>query len=71
MKTLVELYKSKSGWRWRMTDCRNKKIIGASTEGYRRRVDAVKNLNRIGAIDYRTWLGSSKAKYEIKMVVET
>ena len=54
-----------------MLDCRNKKIIGASTEGYRRRVDAVKNLNRIGAIDYRTWLGSSKAKYEVKMEVET
>jgi len=46
--TIVELYKSKGQWRWRMTDARNGKIIGASSEGYKRKVDAVKNLNRVG-----------------------
>jgi len=49
-KTVVELYKSKGQWRWRMTDGRNGKIIGASTEGYRAKAHAVANLNRVGYV---------------------
>jgi uncharacterized protein YegP (UPF0339 family) len=70
MKTIVELYKSKSGWRWRMTDYRNHKIIGASTEGYKRRVDAIKNLNRIGLVDYKTRI-PPRGRDEFSKVVET
>ena len=66
MKTIVELYKRNGQWRWRMRDYRNKKIIGASTEGYKRRVDAIKNLNRIGEVNYASWL-----KLEGELVVET
>ncbi len=47
-KTIVELYKSGEHYRWRMRDFRNHKIIGASTEGYKRKVYAVRNLARVG-----------------------
>ncbi len=47
-KTIVELYLSKGQYRWRMRDFRNHKIIGASTESYKRKVYAVRNLNRVG-----------------------
>jgi uncharacterized protein YegP (UPF0339 family) len=50
VKTRVELFKMPKGWRWRMTDARNGKIIGASTESYSRRIDAVRNLDRVGAV---------------------
>lgn len=42
MIVILTLYRSR-GWRWRMT-ARNGKVIGSSTEGYRRRCDAARNL---------------------------
>lgn len=48
-KTVVQIYKSRGAWRWRMTDFLNRKIIAASSEGYRRRIDAVKNLRRVAS----------------------
>lgn len=40
---LTTIYKDKKGeWRWNLT--KNKKIIAASSEGYKRRIDAEKNL---------------------------
>lgn len=47
MITKVTLYRWGRNWRWRMVDGRSRKIIGASTEGYRKRSDALKNLNRV------------------------
>lgn len=46
-KTVFEVYVSGTWWRWRMTDHRNGRIIGASSEGYTRRRDAVLNLRRV------------------------
>lgn len=46
MKTLTTIYKSRGQWRWRMKD-RNGKIIGASTEAYRRLKDCRANLKRV------------------------
>ena len=34
-------------WRWALVAAENGKTIGASTEGYRRRIDAVKNAARV------------------------
>jgi hypothetical protein len=47
MKTEWYLYKSPNGWRWRASDYRNGRTIGASTESYSRRVAAVANLRRL------------------------
>jgi uncharacterized protein YegP (UPF0339 family) len=46
-KALVQVYKRGKNWRWRMKDARNGKIIGASSEGYRRKVDCLNNLDRV------------------------
>jgi len=43
-----EIYKDKRGeWRWTCT-ARNGEIVGASTEGYKNRVDCVANAKRFG-----------------------
>lgn len=55
MKTKIALYKTKGGWHWRMTDVRNGKIIGASTESYKRRIDCVRNLDRVGKVGVHSW----------------
>lgn len=34
-------------WRWRVRDRRSTKIIGASTEDYKRKIDAVANVTRL------------------------
>lgn len=47
MKTTITLYISNDGWRWRMTDARNGRIIGASTEAYARRSACLANLARV------------------------
>jgi len=40
----IEYYKDSAGeWRWRVT-ASNGEIIGASSEGYVRKIDAVKNV---------------------------
>lgn len=43
----IYLYRSHSGWRWRIRDSRNGRIIAASTEAYRDRKAALRNLNRV------------------------
>lgn len=52
MLTTIVLYRHGKNWRWRLIDDRSKKIIGASTEGYRRRIDALKNLRRVTCYAY-------------------
>lgn len=47
MITLITLYRWGKNWRWRMHDKHSGNVIGASTEGYRKRIDALKNLNRV------------------------
>lgn len=44
-RKIVELYKGKNGYRWRISDFHNKKITQASTQGYSRRIDCLKNLD--------------------------
>lgn len=44
-----EFYEDKKGeWRWRHTAAVNGNIIGASSEGYKAKADAVKNAERHG-----------------------
>lgn len=44
--TKVKLYRRDGLWRWRIRDS-NGVIIGASSEAYRKRSMALRNLNRI------------------------
>lgn len=72
MKTIIELKRTTSGWRWTMRDYRNRKIIGASTEGYRRRIDAVGNLERLSGT-YMDIAGRAffDSKGDVREVVES
>jgi uncharacterized protein YegP (UPF0339 family) len=45
---VVEVYRARGNWRWRIKDAVNSKILGASSEGYKRRIDAIKNIERVG-----------------------
>lgn len=43
-----EIYEDKKGeWRWRRT-ASNGKIVGSATEGYKNRIDAVRNAEHYG-----------------------
>lgn len=49
-KTLLMVYKdARKGWRWRwrLTDVHSRRLIGASTESYKRRRDCISNLLRV------------------------
>jgi uncharacterized protein YegP (UPF0339 family) len=49
MKThTAEFYRSKGQWRWRIR-ARNGKIIGAASEGYKRRIDCSRAFYRMYA----------------------
>ena len=50
MKTTITLYRASDGWRWQMRDARNSKIIGASSEAYKRRAGARENLCRVTGV---------------------
>lgn len=53
MKALlkVRIYKDdKKDWRWSLKRDHSKKIVGASTEGYRRKVDMLKNFELVTGI---------------------
>jgi len=44
----LKVYKGVSGeWRWTLTSDKNGKIVGASTEGYKKRIDVFKNVNLV------------------------
>lgn len=50
-KVIIELFRPYLRWKaraqpwgWRMTEFHSKKIVDASTESYKRRVDALRNL---------------------------
>ena len=43
----IEVYKKYWRWRWRVT-ATNGRIIGASTQGYKRRVDCIDNIESLG-----------------------
>jgi len=43
----LDFYKDKSGkWRWRLTH-NNTKIIAASCQGYHKKLDCIKNADRV------------------------
>ena len=46
----VAVYLGRNGWRWRIKRVRNWKVIGASTQGYARRIDALDNLDLLTGI---------------------
>ncbi|MCO6445692.1 MAG: DUF1508 domain-containing protein [Anaerolineae bacterium] len=46
MKTTICVYRGVNGWRWRMYSTRGT-IIGASSEAYKRRIDCIRNLERV------------------------
>lgn len=41
---IVEVYRTRQGWRWRQRDARNGLITSASTQAYARRSQALYNL---------------------------
>lgn len=43
------MYKAPSGWRWYLR-AKNRRTVAASTEGYRHRADAIKNLHDAAGI---------------------
>jgi len=44
----LKVYKGVSGeWRWTITSDKNGKIVGASTEGYKKRSDVFKNIQLV------------------------
>ncbi len=45
MKTRI--YKSKDGWRWSVADRSNGKILADSGQGYSRKIDCVRGLERV------------------------
>jgi|PlaIllAssembly_1097288.scaffolds.fasta_scaffold641945_2 uncharacterized protein YegP (UPF0339 family) len=45
---VFKVYKGVSGeWRWTISSEKNGKIVGASTEGYKKRADVFKNVNLV------------------------
>jgi uncharacterized protein YegP (UPF0339 family) len=42
----LELYRSPTGWRWQLS-AKNNRIIGASTEGYTKRLGAIQNIHLV------------------------
>ncbi len=50
---MIEFYKSRNGWRWRVI-ARNGKIIGASSEGFISKRNAQDNARLLGAVLW-TW----------------
>ena len=47
------------GWRWRVKAQENGEIIAASSQGYSRRIDCVRNAQRIGYTGPTAWGGSA------------
>lgn len=47
MKTTITICREHGAWRWTMTDARNGRIIGASSEGYVRRAACLANISRV------------------------
>lgn len=48
VKVRIELLRASYGnWHWQMTEFRSGRRIGSSTEHYRRRVGAIKNLESV------------------------
>lgn len=54
MKTIMQIYVRgrRRQWRWRMLDARNRRIIGASSESYLNRHQAISNLKRVTGVEY-------------------
>lgn len=52
MTLIVQFYRSTwlGEWRWRLRDGYNKRIVGASSEGYRTRKVMLKNFYRVTGI---------------------
>lgn len=61
-RSKITLRRSSTGWRWRKAD-RNGHITGASTQGYSRRADALKNLNKETGNEFSI-IGTRKWMYE-------
>mgnify|MGYP002813971022 FL=1 len=50
---ILSVYRDQSKhWRWTIHDSINHKILGASSEGYRDRIDCVRNLRRITGLPF-------------------
>lgn len=50
MSDFWQIYKDTRGeWRWRRVSPRNGKIVGASSEGYKKRAECISNALRHGA----------------------
>lgn len=47
----LEVVEFKANHRWRLVAAENGKTIGASTESYRRRIDAVRNAARVLGVE--------------------
>ena len=61
MRTILKIrvYKDTAKqWRWTIKRNYSKHIVGASTEGYRRKADALKNLTLITGLEFPPFSGS-------------
>lgn len=60
--SIVKLYRSPSGWRWRVRDKFNRKILAASTEAYHNRAEACMNYKRMTGFDLYPGLVKSRLR---------
>ena len=64
MKTTITIYRARFLWRWTMTDTRNGRIIGASSEGYAKRKACLANLVRVTGCEIVIGTRERKCNYE-------
>ena len=64
MKTTITIYRARFRWRWTMTDTRNGRIIGASSEGYAKRKACLANLVRVTGCEIVIGTRERKYNYE-------
>lgn len=64
MKTTITICREHGAWRWQMTDARNGRIIGASSEGYVRRAACLANLARVTGCEIVIGTRERKVHYE-------
>ena len=64
-KSVLTILRTPRGFRWRLREHRNARIIGASSEAYRDRADCVRNIARVTGLNLAPFLwGLSRDRYE-------
>lgn len=66
----IIVYRSRGNWRWRMQCARNGKIVGASSEGYRRRAAAMHNLETVTGLNVSFWMDRKIAAVKLSAAAD-